>query len=447
MKIENTDKGRGKGKLKRKLFIVGFILFVSGIGFAQEIDFSGTLGTDLGCYAPRTENAGDFSIGKIDFTGAIEAYAGNGTLFIEGNVENDFISDSLSFDLSEAYIDYSDSFWGVRIGQQKVAWGKADGISITNSVFPVDSSSLNNDDNSVAIKALRFSLNGNSFTVDGFVIPFFTGTKLPLEKNNPLKKAILPDSVKISQNGTDINLTLNIGELSTPELNLKNMEFGLKASGYFSFCDFSLYGFYGWDKMPVLSYQVNTVLHPVYNVEVPESLTVNGEYKRLTMAGFDMAVPVGPVVLRGESSFFFNRAFQTSSSAIMNGKENFVNQNQLMALAGFDWMPSGWTITAQYYCDFLFSKSADTERSNAFEHGATLSISKSLLNDTLDFSFNGLVGFNDFDSALFASAKYKLTDQIGFTAGTNVFLPGREEGTYGKYKDLSSIFLKAEYSW
>lgn len=441
------DKGRGKEKLKRKLFFVGFILLVSGIVFAQEIDFSGTLGTDLGAYAPGTQNAGDFSEGKTDFTGILEAYAGNGTAFVEGNIEYNFISDSLSFDLSEAYIDYSDSFWGVRIGQQKVAWGKADGISITNSVFPEDSSSLNNDDSSVAIKALRLSLSGNSFTVDGLVIPFFTRTKLPLEKNNPLRKAILPESVVVSQEGNDFNLPINIGELTNPELNLKNIEFGLKASGYFSLCDFSIYGFYGWDKTPVLSYTINTVLHPVYNVEVPESLTVNGEYKRLTMAGFDMAVPVGPVVLRGESAFFFNRAFQTSSSTIMNGKENFVNLNQLMALAGFDWMPSGWTITAQYYCDFLFSKSADTERSNAFEHGATLSISKSLLNDTLDFSFSGLVGFNDFDSALFASAKYKLTDQIGFTAGTNVFLSGRGEGTYGKFKDLSSIFLKAEYSW
>ncbi|MBQ0052532.1 MAG: hypothetical protein KBT11_10815, partial [Treponema sp.] len=281
----------------------------------------------------------------------------------------------------------------------------------------------------------------------GFVIPFFTGTKLPLEKNNPLKKAILPDSVKLSQNGTEINLPLNIGEFSNPELNLKNMEYGLKASGYFSLCDFSIYGFYGWDKMPVLSYQVNNVLHPVYNVEVPKSLSVNGEYKRLTMAGFDIAVPVGAVVLRGETAFFYNRAFQSSTSAIMNGKENFVNQNQMMALLGFDWMPDGWTITAQYYCDLLFAKSSDIERADAFEHGATLSISKSLMNDLLDFSFSGVVGFNSFDSAISTSLKYKLTDQIGITAGADIFRPGFENGTYGKFKDLSSIYFKVEYRW
>ena len=433
--------------MKKKSLVIGFILFVSAIGFAQEISFSGTLGTDLGCYAPGTENAGDFSMGKIDFTGAIEAYTGNGTLFIEGSIENDFISDSLSFDLSEAYIDYSDSFWGVRIGQQKVAWGKADGIKITDSVFPEDPSLLGDEDDSVAIKAIRLSINGNSFIVDGFVIPFFTGTKLPLEKNNPLKKAILPDSVKLSQNGTENNVPLNIGELSKPELNLKNMEYGLKASGYFSFCDFSLYGFYGWDKMPVLSYQVNTVLHPVYNVEVPESLTVYGEYKRLAMAGFDIAVPVGAVVLRGETAFFYNRAFQSSTSAIMKGEKNSVTRNQMMALAGFDWMPDGWTITAQYYCDLLFAKSSDIERTDAFEHGATLSISKSLMNDLLDFSFSGVVGFNYFDSALSTSLKYKLTDQIGITAGTDIFRPGFENGTYGKFKDLSSIYLKVEYRW
>lgn len=409
--------------MKRVLIGALTVVFCTMSIFSQSLDFSGTLGTNWGVYAPGTENAGDFSIGKTDFTGTLEAYAGNGTAFIEGNIGYDLISESLSYDLCEAYIDYSDSFWGIRIGQQKVVWGKADGINITNSVFPEDSSSLDNDDSSLAIKALRMSLNGNSFTLDGFIIPFFTGTKLPLEANNPLRKAILPDSIPVS-----------IGEISKPELNLENMEFGIKASGYFSFCDISLYGFYGWDKTPIISYDLGT-------------FSINGEYKKLAMTGFDIAVPVGPVVIRGETAFFFNRAFQSTLNAIMSGKENSVNQNQMMGLIGFDWMPSDWTITAQYYCDLLFSKSNDIERTDAFEHGATVSISKSLLNDTFDLSFSGLLGFNDLDSAISASMKYKLADQIGITAGTNIFLSGIEEGTYGKFKDLSSVYIKVEYSW
>jgi len=433
----------------KKIFLgLGLVILLSESVFSQEVNFSGYLGTTWGAFAPGTEKAGDFSAGKTDFTGSLEVYSGNGTAFIEGNAGYDFLSNELSFDLSEAYIDYSSSFWGIRVGQQKVAWGKADGINITNSVFPKDSSSLFNDDDSIGIKAARLSLTGNSFTVDAFVIPFFTGTKLPLEENNPLRKALVPSSVEINQGGTSINLPVNIGELTNPEFNFKNMEYGIKASGYFSFCDVSLYGFYGWDKTPVLNYQLNTSLHPVYGIEVPENLTINGEYKRFAMAGMDFAVPVGSVVLRNEAAFFMNREFQTSSEAIMSGSENSVKQNQIMALAGLDWMPSGWAITAQYYCDVLINKNKDTERTDAFEHGATLSISKSLLSDTLELSFSGLVGLNNFDSAINAGGKYSLCDQIVLKFGGYVFLPGLDgKGTYGKYKDLSSFYIKAEYKW
>lgn len=69
------------------------------------------------------------------------------------------------------------------------------------------------------------------------------------------------------------------------------------------------------------------------------------------------------------------------------------------------------------------------------------------MNDTLDLYFSGLLVFNDFDSAICVNMKYKMTDQIGIIAGTNIFLSGIEEGTFGKFKNLSSIYMKAEYRW
>lgn len=59
------------------------------------------------------------------------------------------------------------------------------------------------------------------------------------------------------------------------------------------------------------------------------------------------------------------------------------------------------------------------------------------MNDTLDLSFSGLLGFNDFDSAIYVNMKYKMTDQIGIIAGTSIFLSGIEEDTFGKFKNLS----------
>lgn len=431
---------------KKILFVV--IASLLGSVFGQEAKFSGELSTKWGVAAPGTSNAGDFTAGKTDFTASLDAYYGDGSLKAEGTAGYDIIAEKFFFDLSEAYVDYSSSNWGIRIGAQKVAWGKADGINITNAVFPSDSTSLYLEDNSVAINAVRLSFSGSSFTIDGYWIPFFTGNKLPLDEKNPLRKAVIPSSVTVNLMGTHMELPVKVGVLEKPDLNIKNGEYGLKASAYLSFCDLSLYGFYGWDKTPLINYEVSKTIHPVYGVEVPESITINGKYNRMAMAGVDAAFPVGETVIRLENAYFPERSFQASAESIMAGKESFVKQHQLMGLAGIDWMPSGWTITAQYYYDIIFNLSDNLERKDAFTHGATLSLSKTFLQETLELSLSGVVGLNNFDSAIEFNTNYSITDQLKLDAGCYVFLPGPEkEGTYGAFKDLSSIFIKCKYSF
>lgn len=426
--------------MKRNILSIILSGLVGTLCFAQEINFSGELSTMWGVAAPWTASAGDFIDGAANFTGSLEAYQGNSTLFIEGNVNYNALNNQLDFDLGEAYIDYADSNWGFRIGNQKVVWGKADGINITNSVFPKDSTSLFSDDSSLSVTAAKLSFFGDIFNIDALWIPFFRGTDLPLEEGSPLRNAMIPSQVAVSGVGT---IPVKIGTLQTLELALKNCEYGLKFSGYFSLCDVSLYGFYGWDKMPLMNYSL-----VFSNPPIPDAIKIDGEYSRLTMFGLDAAFPIGATVLRLEGAYFPNRKMQAKAETIISGGETGISQHEVMALAGLDWMPSGWTITAQYYCDAVLNKSDNLERKETYNHGATLSVSKTFLQDTLEFSFSALVGLNDFDSALTLEGKYSLSDQIKLSAGTYVFLPGPDaEGTYGKLKDLSTIYLKAQYSF
>lgn len=389
-----------------------------------------------GISVPGIETAGNFNFGKTEFTGTLEVYQGNGTAFAEAAAGYDATTQELTFDMAEAYVDYSSSFWGFRIGAQKTAWGKADGIDITNSVFPKDSTLLFTEDTSLSINAARLSFSGSFFTIDGYWIPFFKGNKLPLEENNPLRKALIPASVTMNMMGTELSLPVGIGKLESPELKLTNGEFGAKASFYLSFCDFSLYGFYGWDKTPLIDYKISS------------AITINGEYKRMTMFGFDAAFPIGATVLRVENAYFPERALQASVESIMTGGEIFVIQHELMGLAGIDWMPSGWTITAQYYYDVLFNKSDKLERTDVYTHGATLSISKTLLQETLELSLSGMTGLNNFDSVIKFQTKYSITDALKLSAVCYLFLPGPDKtGTYGAFKDLSTIFIKCQYSF
>ena len=174
---------------------------------------------------------------------------------------------------------------------------------------------------------------------------------------------------------------------------------------------------------------------------MPNGLTVSGKYERMVMLGADAALPIGETVLRLEGAFFPQRHFQKEEGGTLQ-------KNQLSALAGIDWMPSGWTFTAQYYCDEVFGDLEELEREDAYQHGATLSLSKSLVNETLELSFAGLLGLNDFDSMLSPEIKYSISDQINIGLNAFIFIPGPDrDGKYGAYKDLSSICLKAKFSF
>lgn len=195
----------------------------------------------------------------------------------------------------------------------------------------------------------------------------------------------------------------------------------------------------GWEDTPFLDYA------PKIENGMQTEIEINAGYKKMAMFGADAAIPIGETVLRLEGAFFPKRHFQTAAQKILFGGENTEEHNNLAALAGLDWMREGWTFTAQYFCDCLFGETENLERTRKFEHGTTLSISKSLLSETLKLSASGVLMLKDFDSAIELSGEYSLSDSIFLELGGYIFNEGKETGTYGKYKDYSSIYLKARY--
>lgn len=474
----------------KKLYIItiSLILATSLLTAEGGVEFSGDIETLWGVGAPWTDsdkNAGRFTLGTTNFTGKLDAYYGNSSAYAEATFSYDAtgalngtegsgnLGKGFNLSLGELWADYTESFWGVRIGRQKAAWGKADGIDITNVLCPSDMSSLaamTGDDSKLAVDAVRLSLSGNQFTADAYWIPFFTPAALPLDQGNSLRKFIVPASVDfpIPAMNTSLTLPVTIGTLEKPGFGVWNSEFGLRVSGYLSAFDLSLYGFYGWDDTPFLDYSISYGAPAVPGnpaTAMPNGLFVSGKYERMAMVGADAALPIGETVIRLEGAFFPQRHFQKKAEKIMEEKiteatkaaangtspaeiETSEKRNQLSALAGIDWMPSGWTLTAQYYCDVVFGELDTLDRKDAYQHGATLSVSKSLVNETLELSFSGLLGFNDFDSMLSPSVKYSLSDQINVGLKAFIFIPGPDrDGKYGAYKDLSSICLNAKFSF
>ena len=416
------------------------VLFAS-FAFSQDITFSGSAKTAIGVFI-RGDNAGDFSPAKETVSGEIDARFADCAVFIAGNAYFNAlaansggsfsVTDGLGAELQEAYFTWTSNEFakgltaGLKIGRQITAWGKADGIRIADILCPQNLASLgtaNYSESRLGIDAIKATLSGTYFSADAYWIPFFRPSALPFESWNPLRKALIPSSVIFAGNAVPVVL----GDISKPELNIANSSYAARVSFWFPAIDFSLYGYYGFDDSPNLSYEPGAM--------PPPKITVTGKYYRYGMAGFDLAVPAGAFVIRAESAFFIERALQLGQTSL----GGYERKNGLRALAGFDWNKNGWMLTAQYYGDVVFAY-VDSLARDAYEHGATANLSKTLFSETLTLSCTGLVRLNDLDGFAGLKAKYSLTDEISLALAFDGYFPGpKSDGTYGKYKDLSCV--------
>lgn len=431
---------------------------------AWAVDFSpsgkiqGLAGAGLGF---DKKNAGDFLLGNLRLDDSLKIYEGDASAFIDGFLMGDaigsqssfqaadFVSDNGAFRLrlKEAWMDYDGGFWALRIGRQSIAWGKADGLQVADVLCAKDENTLlarEYADSRLSVDAARLTFKNDAFVFDAYWIPFFAPSALPIAEKNPLKRVMIPKSVSLGAGGTIPVAQVTKGNFDLPSLAIENSEFAARFAAFFPFADFSFYGFYGFDREPCLTY--NLVRDAGGN---PQALSVNGSYKRMLMAGADAAIPIKEVVLRLEAAVFPQRTFAASSKEQLMGGEKFRDKNQLVALAGFDWTPSGWTITGQYYLDALLDGSSHLDR-ETYRHQISLSVSKSFFQDTLDLSLAWLLGLNDFDNFIKLQAKYSLTDSMALSLGSDLFINGPDKdknGFYGAYQELSCVWLKAEYNF
>jgi len=446
-------------QIKRIFFFAAICICMSFSSLAaQELSYSGSLSAQTGLGLPNThDNKGKFLSGALIFDSTLKAYFNESMLYLDASLIGDgvgsqstngvssFVSDDghFSLKLKEAYFDYNGGFWALRAGRMIAAWGKADGIQITDILCPHDVSTMiatTYKESRQGIDALRLSYTGNSLQADVYWIPFFTPSTLPLAKNNPLKKILFPTE----SGGFALVAPDRYDDFDLPEKKLANSEYAARVGMYFSRLDLSFYGFYGWEDEPFLSYESNG-----------KGIAVKGKYERMAMVGLDSALPAGDFVFRFEGAYFPQRYMQTNADwqAVRQAGGESVSagerHHQLVGLAGFDWTPSGgWTITAQYIADYAFGD-ADALARYSYQHQASLMLEKTLLNDLITLSALAFVDLRDFSSNATLSAEYMLTDAIKLFLLGDIFLEGPDgkKGLYGAYRDLSCVTLKGKISF
>ncbi|WP_405338671.1 DUF1302 family protein [Fibrobacter sp.] len=453
-------------RVHRSTMVFFLIFAIAASIFAQETVFLGSLTSQAGVGLPNAHhNKGDFLLGQTIFDGTVKSYLDEAMVYVNAQLVHDalgaqstngssaFTADdgTYALKLREAYIDWKGELLALRIGRQITSWGKADDIQITDVLNPRDESSFIASDYNEAklgVDAVRLSLLTKQTQFDAYWIPFFTPSILPLASGNPLNSQVFPREF----DGSRVDVPETYRDFDLPEKKLSHSELALRASVNTSVAALSLYGFYGWDDTPFISYTryINTQVEEFYL----DTFVVSGKYKHMSMVGADAAIPYDDIVFRFEGAFFPKRHFQTTAYSqideLVEGKKLTASErkNQALGLAGLDWTPSGsWTITAQYIIDKVFDYSDNLER-REFEHQATLSIEKSFLNETITAMGSGALDLRNFSSASELELDYKLTEAITLSLIGNFYLKGPNKyGLYGEYHDFSSVTFKGKMSF
>ena len=387
------------------------------------------------------------SIAKING----EVLAGSAYAFLSASAEYNYRNPARTgFKLNEAYFRYSGEIWDLSFGRQIISWGQADGFSLTDVLSAKDSSAflaLSSDDTKLASDSIRLRFFHDIFTFEAVAVPFFTPNKLPLfHFENGANDTLF--SIKLPDEHTEGLLTLPIKYTKTESAKPK-MFTDTEAAARFSFflpgIDFSVSGFYGWDKNPRFTREGKLTPPNIL-------INLNQEYYRIGMAGIDAAIPAGDVTIRLETAYIGGRYFEPKNQMpVLSGTQLIfdpaVRKHQLLALAGLDWIKNSWTLSAQYFEDLILDHKDDIERP-IHKGFVSLNISKTFLRDTLKVSASGAVDINYGSTFSTYAVDYALTDNMHVILGGDLYTKGYDsKGDFAQLNKISSIWVKGRFNW
>jgi hypothetical protein len=370
--------------MKRKIINFSYILLIvficSSISLASDFNLQGEIRSDL-----EIEMDSNNQIQKLEQLVELELseyYNQSGLLKISMDISN---KNDDPIRLKEALVKLYFSDADLIIGQQRIAWGKTDGINPTDNFNPIDYTKPFAEDNYLEVPAARFKYYYGDWIVDSVWKPEFMPNNYPKSGD----QWYLPS----------YDLIYNS---SKPETTLSNSEYGFRVSKWSPNIDTSLSYYKGWSKEPAVNLSTNSI-----------------RYYKIKAIGADFAKDFGSFVLRGESTYFITE----------NSPE--VKNNYIKYVLGADFNPTN----KLYINTQLFGEKEKEEDSK----GITMSITYDLTSFK-EFEFNIIYNLNDNDYYLNPKFNYAVMDGVDFFVGARLF--SGEEGTeFGNFTEKDCLFI------
>jgi hypothetical protein len=345
---------------------------------------------------------------------------------VKGDILGDLVLEEAEFDLREANIftrptDYMD----LKIGRQILTWGTGDLIFI-NDLFPKDYQSFFIGRDTEYLKAPsdagKVSFFNELANVDFVYTPqfdpdrFVTGERLSYWNGNMQSLAGRNAIVRTDK----------------PDRWFRDDEFAVRVYKNINNYEYALYGYWGYWKSPG-----GQTAGPAPQATFPD----------LNVYGASMRGNVGKGIGNIEFGYY-------ESADDQSGTNPLVNNSELRFLVGYSQeIGRDFTAGVQYYVEHMINygnyvgslpsgPARDRDRSLL-----TLRLTKLFLNQTLTCSVFTFWSPTDKDAYIRPNINYKVTDDMAFELGANIFFGDYPNTTFGQLENNSNIYTAIRYTF
>lgn len=385
---------------------------------------------------------------------------GDHDVFLLASVQSDYLrfksnqttSDS-DLELFEAYMHWSRNPWEVRLGRQRIRWGKTDEVSPVDNLNPEDLREFllpDREDRKIPNWMARVRYFSEKMTLEGVFIPFF-------------------EPSRFAYFGTDWSLLQGIEDLvtaptpavsphplyqqpavleQTPHRRFTNGDWGLRVSKTRGNMDMAASYLYAWQKLPHIQgftpdameiFERNGVLSQSSSFQAwnhPAALAAT--FRRINIVGLELETTLAQFGLRGEAAYFDRKTLHTIN---LDSTEKPVLQYVL----GVDYLSANeWYLNIQFGHQVIFQHDQDLLFWEKNDFSVNGEISRAFWRGNFETVFRYHYNLVDDAYLLRPFIVVRPDGNWEFTLGADL-VEGPKSSILGRFRDNDRFYVNIKY--
>lgn len=358
---------------------------------------------------------------KLDFKASdnsrFEFHARTGSYALGSGARS--FSDS---EIISAYWFYRRGKVDIRVGKQRISWGRADGVNPTDFFTPFDLTSYLplEEDMRLTVPAARLDIDLTSGTLSVVAQPGFIPTKQPEPPN------------------------LDFEIRDRTDRSLSKARVGVRYSASSENLDWSVAAFRGYNVMPLFL--------PEGVDEATGTPVLSRLHIKVSALGFDLARNFGRYGFRTELAHIEPDLESTLQSPrpfyyLVSGIDRSIGDVNVNLQVVAHYTPDfkdPKAITDPLLQAVTLQNARTFGQSKRFEYGLTARLAYSLLNSTLQVELLSFANINTSNSLYRPLLKYAITDRSSMLLGAELY-QGADDTLFGQLKRNQTVFIEYRY--